>query len=83
MDWSTEATNCDGGGGCLSAAEKREKKGVELGSCRRAGAAWKEGERAAIMGLSMQVRRRLTCHVGRAIGGGEKRKERREEGRGR
>ena len=29
----------------MSAARKREKKGVELGSYRRAGAAWKEGER--------------------------------------
>ena len=29
----------------MSAAGKREKKGVELGSYRRADAAWKEGER--------------------------------------
>ena len=43
VDWSTEATNCGGGGGCLSVAGKREKKGVELRFYRRVGMAWKEG----------------------------------------
>ena len=45
VDWSTEATNCGGGVGCLSVAGKREKKGVELGFYRRAGIVWKEGNR--------------------------------------
>ena len=32
VDWSTEATNCGGGGGCLSTAVKREKESVRLGA---------------------------------------------------
>jgi len=46
VDWSTEATNCGGGGGCLSASGKREKKGVELRFYRWADVAYKEGNGA-------------------------------------